>query len=126
LGVGVNVSVADEQWPPSLRATAISLAAAGCQVDRAALAEALLEELSADYSRLSTGAWDSVRREWQAGSSMLGGVITVSGAGSIIRGRARELGSLGELRVEIEDGSVRSVVAGEVTVLPHERKLDYQ
>ncbi|HSW10197.1 MAG TPA: biotin--[acetyl-CoA-carboxylase] ligase [Bacillota bacterium] len=118
LGVGINVSVADDQWPPSLRAAATSLTAAGCPADRIALAEAVLEELDGDYSRLLAGEWESVRREWQAASSMLGEAVTVSAGCSIIRGRARQLGSLGELVLELEDGSMREVVAGEVTVIP--------
>ena len=123
LGVGVNVSVADDRWPPSLRATATSLAAAGCPVDRVMLAEMLLEELDRDYSRLLAGGWESVRREWQAASSMIGKVVTVSAGGDVIRGCARELGSLGELLLALEDGSVRGVVAGEATVMPTDREL---
>jgi len=121
LGVGINVSVAGDQWPPSLRATATSLTAAGYPADRMALAEAVLDELDADYSRLLAGDWESVRREWQAASSMPGEVVTVSAGRSVIRGRARELGNLGELVLELQDGSIREVVAGEVTLMPADR-----
>jgi BirA family biotin operon repressor/biotin-[acetyl-CoA-carboxylase] ligase len=117
LGVGVNVSVADDQWPPPLRAIATSLAAAGRPVDRTGFVEALLEELDADYARLLAGDWDSIRREWQAASTMIGGVVTVSPGSGAVRGRAIELGDLGELLLALEDGSVRGMVAGEVTVM---------
>ncbi len=121
LGVGVNVSVAEDQWPPPLRAVAVSLAAAGRPVDRSEFVGALMEELDTDYSRLLAGDWESIRREWQAASRMMGEVVTASTGGGAVRGRAIELGNLGELLLALEDGSVQSMVAGEVTVTPADR-----
>ncbi len=116
VGVGINLAVPESQWPPDLRAKATSLAAAGRQVHAHDLVGALLESLEAAYFGLLGGEWDELRAAWIAGSSMMGRKVMVRGAGGTALGVAVDLGPLGELVLELEDGTRLAVTSGEISI----------
>ena len=114
LGIGVNVHQRALDFPEELRATAISLAMAGADVDRLAL----FARLCAELHRLGdpterTAALD----EWRERSSVLGRMVDVSRPdGETLSGIATSIDDEGALHVRTPSGLVR-VVTGEVQVV---------
>lgn len=114
LGIGVNVRV--DGWPPELATAATALAAEGCSIRPSGLVPALLQELEREYSRLVAGQWEQLRAEWKAAAVMMGKTVTARGPAGEVAGIACDLGPSGELVLELEDGSVQSFTAGEVSL----------
>ena len=65
LGIGVNVSQRDPDWPPDLAATAGSLASLGASVARETLLAALLVRLAGWYGVLLDEGFEPVRAAWR-------------------------------------------------------------
>lgn len=114
LGVGVNVHQRASDFPSELRESAVSLAIAGCEVDRLALLVRLSEEL--DRLASSPAERRTAVDEWRDRSDVLGKVVAVDRPGQeSLEGVARELADDGALVIETAYGPLR-IVAGEVTL----------
>ena len=104
LGIGLNV--ATREFPEELREIATSLALAGASVTRD---EALAALLAALDEALALSASDVLGR-WRARDALLGAPVAwAEGLGS-----GAGVTDAGALRVELEDGSVVELDAGEV------------
>ncbi|MCG0238332.1 MAG: biotin--[acetyl-CoA-carboxylase] ligase [Firmicutes bacterium] len=125
VGIGINVNQDPAAFPPELRETATSLRAElGAPVDRAALLRAVLAELEAGYDALLAGRFAAeVLPRWRECSVTLGRRVRVTpvvpGA-EVLTGLAREVAEDGALILELPDGTLRRVVAGEVSLRPEE------
>jgi len=111
IGIGINVNSVD--LPPGLRDTATSLQlASGRDVDRNALAIALLKSLDQQVKRLVHGfaeSLDEVRqRSW-----LIGRAVTARVDGREVRGRATGLNAEGHLLLLHEDGAVIALSSAE-------------
>jgi BirA family biotin operon repressor/biotin-[acetyl-CoA-carboxylase] ligase len=116
LGIGVNVNMDLDELPSGVRAHSTSLAAeAGRTIDRTLLLRRLLEELDRWYARVPAGEHDLLAA-WRSLNVTLGREVTVRGAGQILRGHAETLDGDGRLVVRLDDGSVRQIAAGDVTI----------
>lgn len=126
LGVGLNVTQTADELPVP---TATSLALAGAPdatLDRTALLTALLTELAAVVARwadddgdahaLGAGGVPSLADEYAAVSATLGTQVRVelAGGAGIVEGTAAHLTVDGALVVARQDGSPRTVAAGDV------------
>ncbi len=111
VGVGVNCSRREEDFPPALRGTAGSLLSqTGRRPDRNLLAAALIRELS----RLPELDW---REEYRARCLNLGKPVQVLRPGQEpIPALALDVGPQAELLVRLADGRQLAVNAGEVSV----------
>ncbi|MCJ7797150.1 MAG: biotin--[acetyl-CoA-carboxylase] ligase, partial [Thermoleophilia bacterium] len=126
IGIGLNVNgrpveaVSGERsdaWRPAAASLAES---AGEVLRRPALLAQLLDALAQRWRQVETGAWESVRdacaeRDLLRGTS----VVVRSGFSSdsvVTEGTAEGLGREGELLVRGQDGVIRAVRAGEVTL----------
>jgi BirA family biotin operon repressor/biotin-[acetyl-CoA-carboxylase] ligase len=106
LGIGVNVSQRDSDWPPDLAATACSLASLGASVPRETLLAAILVRLAGWYGRLLDEGFEPVRAAWRR-RGLLGLRVPVSdGEGTTV-----DLGPGGELVVRRDDGRLVRLVA---------------
>src|SRR5262249_11060515 len=116
-GIGVNLNAPAASFPRALRAKAGSLLSlTGRRVDRAAFAARLLAAFEECYARFLAAGLAGVRAEWESYSCLTGRTVTVTAADGDVTGRALGLDDDGALRLEAADGSVRRVLAGEVTV----------
>lgn len=102
VGIGVNVNAVD--LPPDLRETATSLKlASGREVDRTALAIALLKALDRQVTRMEQGFAEAVgevrQRSW-----LVGRAVRAQVEGREIRGVATGLNAEGHLLVRDERG----------------------
>ena len=115
-GIGVNLNLPRDAWPPELRDRATSLAAeSGRPVDRAAFAARLLAEFEVRYRQYLGGGLGAMRADWEARSSLTQRTVTVAGPAGTLTGRVLGLGDDGALRLDV-NGREERVVAGEVTL----------
>lgn len=117
LGIGVDVNLADEDLPEDLKSIATSVRIeSGRQIDRPALAAAILEELDADYERLERGGFRAVAEEWEAQCVTLGHDVSISMGNRKIRGRAESLDEDGALMIRSAHGQLERIIGGDVTL----------
>lgn len=118
-GIGINVN-GDPTVIPDLRGIATSLARErGARVDR----EALLARICNELEWLLRAGGPSLAAAYRGMSMILGREIIVQPGGDepSYSGHAEEIESDGSLRVRLPDGSVRVVMAADVTVRPATR-----
>ena len=117
LGIGIDVNLAEDDFPANLRRQATSLMLESSRAwDRAELAARVLQELDADYARIRTGSFQDVAEEWQSHCITLGREVTITMGTRQIRGRAESLDDDGALIVRSEYGHLERITGGDVTL----------
>jgi len=118
LGIGVDVNLATEEFPPDLGAVATSLRAeaGGRLISRAGLAVAILRELDRDYTRICAGQFAAVADEWESQCTTIGQNVRIAMGSRQIRGRAESLSAEGALLVRSEHGHLEPIIGGDVTL----------
>ncbi|MEK6742756.1 MAG: biotin--[acetyl-CoA-carboxylase] ligase [Nitrospirota bacterium] len=117
LGIGVNVNMDGRALPPDIRRMATTLAAAtGKPMDRTALLRTLLVELDLWYHRFLTGDTEVVAA-WKELNVTLGHRVAVDGGSVKLEGLARGVDAEGRLILKLDDGTLRQVAAGDVTIM---------
>jgi BirA family biotin operon repressor/biotin-[acetyl-CoA-carboxylase] ligase len=106
LGIGVNVSQQDTDWPPDLAGTTGSLARLGASVGREAVLTAILARLEVWYGVLLDDGFEPVRHAWRR-RGLLGSRVTLAGGA----GTTVDLGPAGELVVRRDDDRLTLEVA---------------
>ena len=119
LGIGVNLNMTVEQFPPDLRHPATSLLLeTGRPVARARFAAAMLSELDRLYAGFRAHGFGPVREEWQQRCNASGRELAVSDGGAeVVRGTFAGIDSYGALLVARENGSLERILSGDVKVL---------
>ncbi|HEY6873187.1 MAG TPA: biotin--[acetyl-CoA-carboxylase] ligase [Geobacteraceae bacterium] len=118
LGIGVNINMRRGQFPADLRHPATSLCLEeGAEVSRLAFVRALLEALDALYADYLLHGYEPVRREWLALSNVLGRRVRVAFQESETVGVAEGIDEDGALLLQLADGRVERVLAGDVTII---------
>jgi len=118
-GIGVNVNAPADAFPPELRDTATSLAlACGRHVDRTAFVGRLLAAIEARYDRFLAMGFAAMRPDWDSYCALTGREVRVTAPGGAVAGRVQGLGDDGALIIEERGGTLRRIVAGEVTLRP--------
>ncbi len=116
IGIGINCTHSQEDFPAQLQQLAGSLAmATGKPVDRSGLAAAMIEALYDMDRRLLTQK-DAIMERYKADCITLGRDITVHQAEGIRHGKALDISPDGGLVVSFADGSTETVQSGEVSV----------
>ena len=114
LGIGINVNL-DPSAFPEISGTATSLmAAAGRPLDRADVLRAVLEDVDDRYAEVRRG--ESLTDRWAGRLDTLGSTVRVRWRDSEMVGRATGVDDEGNLLLTGPDGSVRTAIAGEVTL----------
>lgn len=117
LGVGVDVNQEPREFPAELRATATSLRIeTGEEIDRAALAAALLAELDEEYHRVTAGQFAAVAADWERQCTTLGHQVTIRVGDRAIEGRAESLDAEGALLLRSQHGRLEHIIGGDVTL----------
>ena len=116
LGIGVNLNMAREQFPDDLRHPASSLfLESGIRVDRIAFTRNLLEALDELYDCYLAGGYPAIRDEWLSYCGVIGKRVCVSDTSTSERvGVARGIDESGALLLELPDGAVERIFAGDV------------
>lgn len=116
VGTGINVNM--DSFPEELSRTATSLyLETGKKQSRAQLLAALLHAFEEYYERfLQTEDLSLLREEYNDMLVSTGKTVRVLDPAGEYEGRARGINELGELLVEMKDGTIKNVYAGEVSV----------
>jgi BirA family biotin operon repressor/biotin-[acetyl-CoA-carboxylase] ligase len=117
LGIGVNVNMDLRELPADVRkASTTAAVATGKTIDRTGLLKELLAELDQWYKRFLKNE-AGVLTAWREMNVTLGNRVTVSGSGSRLEGVARSIDADGRLILKMDDGTLRPVAAGDVTIV---------
>ena len=112
VGVGINVNVRRDDLP--LNATSV-LVASGHPIDRERILCGLLERLDRAYGRFVASAGRPDLEDWRTRAALVGHPVTVA-VGDVARhGRLRGVDGDGALLLELGDGAIERIVAGELT-----------
>jgi len=119
LGIGVNLNMTAEQFPPDLRHPATSLLMeTGRPAGRAQFTAVMLNELDRLYSAFRSHGFGPVREEWQQRCNAHGRQVVVSDGGSeTVRGMFAGIDGFGALLVQLQDGTIERILSGDVRVL---------
>jgi BirA family biotin operon repressor/biotin-[acetyl-CoA-carboxylase] ligase len=118
VGIGLNVDIAPDGFPPDLRGTATSLATVtGRAVDRLEALRVVLEAFDAAYERYASGGGASARERWRELSTLLGHVVEIETTGRSTSGTVIDLSLEGALLVESADGRTVEVWHGDVVAI---------
>jgi BirA family biotin operon repressor/biotin-[acetyl-CoA-carboxylase] ligase len=119
-GIGINIrlpaamlkSVSDSP----AGACDLAGAAPGWEVDRAAIAGALIERLVALFADYSATGFEPYRDEWRAADVLEGRWVELASAAGTSLGRVEGIGADGALIVASESGQRQRIISGDVTV----------
>ena len=116
IGIGINCCQEEHQLAPDIRDIAASLAmVTGKQIDRAAVAAAMLEQLHRMAETLLSGKEETLRR-YRDNCITLGKEISLVRGEEVRYGTAVDIDPEGALLVRFPDGHVETVNSGEVSV----------
>jgi BirA family biotin operon repressor/biotin-[acetyl-CoA-carboxylase] ligase len=117
LGIGIDVNMEMGELPPEVRSLTTTLAAeAGAKINRTALLQQILRDLDRWYQKFLDNDAE-VLEEWKKLNTTVGNRITVSGAGESLEGLALGVDRDGRLIVRLDDDTIRTVAAGDVTIV---------
>jgi BirA family biotin operon repressor/biotin-[acetyl-CoA-carboxylase] ligase len=117
LGIGVDVNLEAREFPADFRQTATSLKMeAGEEVNRAALAAAMLTALDYDYGRICDGQFAAVANEWERQCTTLGRRVTIRLGERVFQGQAESLDNEGALLLRTQHGRLEHIIGGDVTL----------
>ncbi len=116
VGVGVNVSQSEADFPPELAGRATSLALEGHALGREAVAAAFLDRLEPLWDEHAEGGAGTVLERWRARATFWGHPVTVRTPAGPLTGVARTLDEDGALVLVLGGGSETRVLAGDLDV----------
>jgi len=115
VGIGINVNVSAEIVPRlGSHATSI-LAETGRESDRSKLLATLLARVEARYKGLKSG--ENPRQEWSSRLVTLGQSVRISTPTGVLHGVAEAVDDDGALLLRLDDGSIRQLLSGDVTLI---------
>jgi BirA family transcriptional regulator, biotin operon repressor / biotin---[acetyl-CoA-carboxylase] ligase len=109
VGVGINANVDIDSYLPELNATSLCREI-GSRVSRPELVGKILEEIEQSYLKMSS---PEIYREWCDRSATIGKQVKVISRSGEIRGKAASLSPDGALCLELSDGKLQRVLAGD-------------
>ena len=116
VGIGVNCCQKAADFPPELRDKATSLAMeAGRPIDRSVVAAAMMDALYRMEQGLFTEK-EAMLSQYKKDCVTLGKEISLVQGDEVSHGTALDIGENGDLIVRFENGTVRPVSSGEVSV----------
>lgn len=119
VGIGVNLALEPSTAPPALKETITSVRAeTGRDPGVAVAAAAVLDRLAVWYDALARDGPPSVLAAWRARSvPWWGRAVEARSGKAVLRGVVRGLDGRGALILDLDDGSQRAVLSGEVREL---------
>lgn len=121
VGTGVNVNIAEGDFPQELQRSAGSLSIfAGRRVDRALVVRAILRRSDFWWELLKADGYQRLSDTWRSLSSILGRFITLRSAGRNYRGRVVDLDARFGLVLQMAGGPTRVFEPSRTTLLRDE------
>ena len=113
LGLGLNVNRSPEEFAG--QSTSV-LEETGRRVSRTRLLVEILKGLDAAYQETLSGNVEPFYRRWNEACFILGRAVEIDSPGERISGKALRIEPDGALVLETQDGALRRVVAGDVSL----------
>lgn len=118
LGIGINIHLKRDAFPPDLRDIATSLCLeTQKEISRDALSIRLYENLTTWYTTLRDSGFEPVRSAWLGYAPMIGRDVSVRFENEVMTGRAVGIDEEGSLILVAADGKSIKVSAGDATIL---------
>lgn len=118
LGIGVNLNMRADQFPPDLRYPATSVALEqSFPVSRLDFARALFRRLDHYYFLFLEEGFSPVIRDWESLCDLMGRPVEVDYQDRVVRGTAEGLDEDGALLLRLPEGMRERVLAGDVRPL---------
>ncbi len=118
VGIGINVNLNPEQFPPDIQKIATSLTIeAGCEISRLDLIIRLYENMAKWYKELVQNGFGPVKEKWLGLSSMIGKPVSVMFREEAVSGTALGLDDDGSLILLTDRDETVRVSAGDATIL---------
>ncbi|HXC52056.1 MAG TPA: biotin--[acetyl-CoA-carboxylase] ligase [Candidatus Limnocylindrales bacterium] len=117
VGIGVNLNSDASHFSPELEGKATSvLLERGARTDRAAFAARLLSRFEECYDAWTRGGFPAIAPRWRALSVLDGRTVDIASPGEHATGICAGIDDDGALLVDIDGGTRRRVLAGDVTI----------
>lgn len=117
MGIGINVNVESNEFPPELQETASSLKReTGCDISRQGLLREILAQLEALYDQVMLQGFELVFAEWREMNCTLRHEVKVISSSQQFTGLALDIDNDGALLVKKANGEIEKVVSGDVSV----------
>jgi BirA family biotin operon repressor/biotin-[acetyl-CoA-carboxylase] ligase len=117
LGIGINANFEVKVFPEALRESATTLQKElGGKVNLERLLRVLLEKLESTYDLFTSQGFPAVMDEWKSFACFLGRHVEVMNTNEEFDGLALDVDGDGSLILRLEDGSMRRVLVGDVSV----------
>lgn len=114
LGIGINLNMTTEQFPEQLNYPATSVFLERDEkIDRVAFVRAFLQRLDGYYGEFLAEGFVPIRRRWEALCDLMNARVQVEHWQGTVVG----LDSDGALRLQLDDGRVERILAGDVRPL---------
>ncbi len=115
VGIGINVNIQPDEFPPDVAEIATSLsAAAGTEISRPRLLAELLSQMEQQYESWLDRGLEGALPDWQRLDVLAGRQVRFSTRNGPVTGTACGLSASGGLRVETEGGQTVEVTHGDV------------
>lgn len=118
IGIGVNVNIDLEDFPKELQAIATSIKIEkGLGVIRKELAAGIINNFERYYKGfIKTGSIKDYINEYKERSAVLGKEVRVTSSTLEIQGTVVDISEDGQLQLEMQDGTIKEIISGEVSV----------
>ena len=118
LGIGLNINSNPAKYPATISKTATSLSAvSGAELSLSEVAATTIAAIKSAYETSIHGSGsESLVDAWKPLSSLEGSLVTVIVSGQEILGTASGIDSSGALLLTTENGTVKKIHAGDVTL----------
>ncbi len=116
LGIGINLNMTADQFPDELKYPATSaFLETGETVNRLVFLQELLQCLDRYYSEFLTDGFIPIRRRWENLCNMMNMHVEIEQGHGSICGTVVGLDPEGALRVQLDNGQMERILAGDVT-----------
>lgn len=116
IGMGINVNIAKDEFPEELQDIATSFTMENLNIPRSQILATVTKHLEEQYMNVCENGFNKVLEEWRKLSMMLGKEVQVNEINNSYTGFADDIDMDGNLLVTLHDGTVRRVVAGDISV----------
>ncbi len=114
VGVGIDLNVDVNAFPPELREGATSLKQElEKEIYSVELVQSFLENFEKLYNDFKNGKFPEILMEWRKHSKTIGAKVEVHKRGKVVRGQAVGITNEGILILEMDDGRLEKIISGE-------------